>query len=156
MVDKRLVELLEVQQEQLRLQQEQHQKQQEMHRQDMHKMMRPIEMFSQQQQPTAIQSQRTSIQSFQKFSRSIAHLHYELIFGNIFKHFLLPIPFKIQRKHRLFLRTRAILGRFRSSASSSASFKLRKRSAHFRRESPLKVALNTLAQFEFSTKSRTE
>ena len=48
MADKRLVELLEIQQEQLRPQQEQYQKQQEMHRQEMYTMMKAIERFSQQ------------------------------------------------------------------------------------------------------------
>ena len=70
MADKRLVELLELQQEQLRLQHEQYQKQQEMHRQEMYTMMKAIERFSQQSttwSESIVTNINTVIPKFQPF-----------------------------------------------------------------------------------------
>ena len=49
-----------------------------------------------------------------------------------------------------------IIGRLRSSTSTSTSFQLRNRATHIERESPSQLVLEAAVQYEFLSKSRTE
>ena len=49
-----------------------------------------------------------------------------------------------------------VLGRFRSTTSTSTSFQLRNRSSHIERELPSQLVLEAAVQYEFLSKSRTE
>ena len=49
-----------------------------------------------------------------------------------------------------------VLGRFRSTTSTSTSFQLRNRSSHIERELLSQLVLEAAVQYEFLSKSRTE